>query len=393
MPVEFREDSISVTSQLKRRQCPKQHPTFGIFAKVALAITTCLFFSSPGQAQEVRVNANGQFGSGLLRSRDGGCFIVTAGHLVDNVPSVTIETLERHKGSGSVRKTYAGNDLALIQLDQNAGGFCSTQEWPRPGGDITSLLQGASGQGKLVRIENGSSFQIAVLITQFDEGQFITVRSLNSEQSIAKGWSGSPLFVGNSLVGMLVSVAGDGTGKVYRIDYITTLIASFGATGGGPPDEIVAAVQSPEFRNAFMKILEAVISPSPLKAIRGDYDSRDTTDDYSIVAYYSLVGLPGAVGSGEVDQFKHEKYPYKVVYEFGAARSDPTGKARYEALVDVVKQCIPDNWLKQTSNNGSNYDDLFEAKKSAEGPTVQVKRAFGKLRLAMAAPGKGYLLK
>ena len=120
---------------------------------------------------------------------------------------------------------------------------------------------------------------------------------------------------------------------------------------------------------------------------------RDTTDDYSIVAYHSLVGLPGTVGSGEVDQFKHEKYPYMVVYQFGAARGDPAGKARYEALVDTVKQCIPDNWLKQTSNNGSNYDDLFEAKKSAEGPTVQVKRAFGKLRLAMAAPGKGYLLK
>jgi hypothetical protein len=393
MPVEFREDSISVANQLKRTQCPKQHPRVGIFAKVTLAITICLFFSSQGAAQEVRVNANGQFGSGLLRSRDGECFIVTAGHLVDNVPSVTIETLERQEGSGSVRKTYAGNDLALIQLDQNAGSFCSTQEWPRPGEDVTSLLQGASGQGKLVRIDNGSSFQIAVLITQFDEGQFITVRSLNSEQSIAKGWSGSPLFVGNSLVGMLVSVAADGTGKVYRIDYITTLIAPFWATGGGPPDEIVAAAQSPEFRTAFMKILVAVTSPSPLKAIRGDYDSRHTTDDYSIVAYHSLVGLPGAVGSGEVDQFKHEKYPYMVVYQFGAARSDPTGKARYEALVDTIKQCIPDNWLKQTLNHGSNYDDLFEAKKSAEGPTVQVKRAFGKLTLAVAAPGKGYLLK
>jgi hypothetical protein len=393
MSVEFRESSISVLNQLKRSQYPKQCSTFGMFAKVALAIMICLCVSSPGQAQEVRVNANGQFGSGLLRSRDAECFIVTAGHLVDNVPSVTIETLDRHEGSGSVRKTYAGNDLALIQLDQNAAAFCSTQDWPRPGGDITSLLQAASGQGKLVRIENGSSFQIAVLITQFDEGQFITVRSLNSEQSIAKGWSGSPLFVGNSLVGMLVSVAADGTGKVYRIDYITTLIASFWATGGGPPDETVVAVQSPEFHTAFMKILKAAISTSPLKAIRGDYDSRDTTEDYSIAAYYSLVGLPGAVGSGEVDQLKHEKYPYMVAYNFGTARNDPTGKARYEALVDAVKQCIPDNWLTQTSNHGAKYDDLFEAKKSAEGPTVQVKRAFGKLTLKLAAPGKGYLLR
>jgi hypothetical protein len=391
-PVESCEGSISVHNQLKRSLRPNQHSTLGVFANVALAISLCLSFCAPDGAQAVRVHANGQFGSGLLRSRDRECFVVTAGHLVDNVPSVTIETLERRQGPGSVRKAYAGNDLALIQLDQNAAGFCSTQQWPRPGGDVTSLLQGASGQGKLVRIENGSTVQIAVLITQFDEGQFITVRSLNSEQTIARGWSGSPLFVGNSLVGMLVSVGSDGTGKVYRIDYITTLIAPFWATDGGPPDEVVVAVQSPEFRRAFLTILEAVISRSPLRAIRGDYDSRDTTDDYSIVAYYSLVGLPGAVGSGEVDQFKAEKYPYKVAYDFGTARSDPAGQARFEALVDAIRQCIPDDWLKQTLNHGHNYDDLFEAKKSAQGPTVQVKRAFGKLTLALAAPGKGYLL-
>lgn len=174
-------------------------------------------------ADDVFVQAGRRQGQGITRARGNDCFVLSAAHLfAGDSDSITLLDANRRQLTGYVERTY-NEDLAIVKVEGPGSSLCEDSNWPNRG-SVTELLRG-QGQGVLRSLnEDGSRSQISVRIVEFDD-RYITVSPVDG-RAIIQTWSGSTLFVGSEIAGLLVSV--DATrGKVYRREYINDLMRGF----------------------------------------------------------------------------------------------------------------------------------------------------------------------
>jgi peptidase E len=186
------------------------------------------WLSQPALGQEtVYLEADGQIGGGILRSRGSECFVITPGHVIENMLNEASITGTKSVKSKAVLERKFSNDLALLRV--TGGGTQNCSEWKSH--RLLDEIIEKSFEGILeIKGSNGSNKLIKVLITEKEDTKFV-VRPYFQDETIIKGYSGSTLFTLHEgeriILGMLMEVDAYGRGVVLNQKTINNNLDSF----------------------------------------------------------------------------------------------------------------------------------------------------------------------
>lgn len=186
------------------------------------AVTWLMAFSTPLTAQHIFVQAIGDagHGTGLLWRIDGKCYVATANHIVNRSSDHAI--LRDRLGqslTGRILSQDTITDLALIRFDTPTR---NCREWPRTERVRYVLAQEQHGHVRYAD-EDGMVQVIDVLI--YANQKDIFVRPLRPESALREGMSGGGIYVGELLVGMLISGSVDSSqGRGYVLDHVWSVL-------------------------------------------------------------------------------------------------------------------------------------------------------------------------
>lgn len=222
---------------------------------VVLLQSPLLMFS-----QETVYLESSEKGRGILKSRNGTCFVVCPGHVVeDSYGDITIVGDNYRVSTGELLKVYS-QDIAIVRLKKGEEQNC--KNWSPP--EKLDLILDQHSEGVLeIRSDIGSVSNLPVDIIEYD-GSTILVKLKDSSQSIAKGMSGSSFFVNfggaKSYMGMLLEVE-DGKGIVLQSDNIERIVFDFfNVNFDRTPLDTSSAIQNDQlktnFRNSIQKDID-----------------------------------------------------------------------------------------------------------------------------------------
>jgi len=308
--------------------------------------------------------------------------VITAKHVVDGAVGISLTDHLNHHASAFLKEAYA-TDLAVLEVEPQGRAMCDEAAWPGSTDDIASVVQNAGATGKLVKVTaGGSTAQIPVSIVNVDGGQVTVVP--DPSMTIAIGWSGSSLYVGDRLAGILVTVdTATGRGSALRSDYCDRVVSDiWPPPGEGSGDPFVTAVRSPEFDSRIHTILESFFANALETLNSGNYVV--TTTDTSIESFRSTLQLPGFTAPGTLDfhnnaaytqRARLDKHPLNLVYtqSFAGLSSTALIKARFDALTAAVGNALPSAW---TRNQYASRDEYLNG-----GMRIVIVSEFGKLQL------------
>jgi len=194
-----------------------------------IAIISCIVILgfiniASGATNDVFIDVeNSVVGRGTSFLRGSECFVITAYHIVDGPGSIKII------GHGAVHKSakFERNffhDIAILRTETSSS-ICAEVDWP-DSAELNKILEEYTGGILKSRTKTGGLQQIPVFLNQIGDDYLRIITKLPNDE-LTQGLSGSSLFVGNSRVGMLLSVDPRGRGKVLRFDRINNLISSY----------------------------------------------------------------------------------------------------------------------------------------------------------------------
>jgi hypothetical protein len=191
-----------------------------------LILLSCLIQPVLGQ-ETVYVEADGQIGGGILRSRGSECFVITPAHVVENVLNRVSVIGSNFTQSRATVSKILSNDLALLYL--TSGGIQNCGEWESS--ELLDDIIKKSTEGILeVTVFDGSKKLIRVSITEKQFNQLV-VRPYFEDETIIKGYSGSVLYTlykGEKVIlGMLMEVDKYGKGIVLTQKAINSRLQDF----------------------------------------------------------------------------------------------------------------------------------------------------------------------
>ncbi|SDM97933.1 hypothetical protein [Siphonobacter aquaeclarae] len=194
-----------------------------------LAYAICLSSNTFGQ-QPVHIRAR-ETGQGILKSRNGECFVIAPLHVVEK-ESKPVEI--RGRQNTLSKALFIGTyqlDLGLLRITEGEKQNC--ENWDIASDFDKSLNETYEGILETIQ-ENGSSKAIKVFLNEKDE-TYITIRPSFPNDKIIKGMSGSSLFIlanGKRVyLGMLMEVDTENKGIVLRADIIDKTLSSFFSSG------------------------------------------------------------------------------------------------------------------------------------------------------------------
>ena len=267
----------------------------------------CVTAPAPLVGQEMFVQA-AETGQGVSRIRGNDCLVLTAGHVAANGASGRVVT----DGGVSAPATFAReyrDDVAILRV--SAGSEFPCGPWRVP--DTVDVILNSATSGYLrLRTQAGGLTQIPVSIVARND-RFLTVAPTTGQ--IRQTMSGSPLYVGGEMVGMLLSVDADaGRGHVFRVDALEDLVRSYLAdrtpAGGTPPQlradprsyrtVVLRAKPDDVSENGARKALqrlglfEKTLNPAG-RGVSNRYDSLSVPVAYLGVGARNLPDTPGAL--------------------------------------------------------------------------------------------------
>lgn len=217
-------------------------------SKRVLALVSSIFFLScaaaPASDIFLKVDDN-EFGQGILRPRNTECLIITPAHVVENGFAIEATTAEQIHAPAEIMELFPG-DIAVLRLKSDSPVSCRRSSWPNHS-TLNNLL-GTEKEGELhTMLADGSMRKTPVEIVGFDKFRNIYIRPQTGEDALAKGFSGSPLFIGGQCAGMLLSVNNNGVGNVIRQDALANTLALFfeDSGGGGTSVAVTKKVEPP----------------------------------------------------------------------------------------------------------------------------------------------------
>ena len=183
------------------------------------------FFVSSALASDVYIKVgNNEVGQGVMRQRGSECLIVTPAHVVENAFNIEMTIADRTKYSAEILELFPG-DISVLRFGGNDSSVCRNASWS----DATnlSILLEVEKHGELrTMLADGSMRITPVDIVAYDKYRNINIRPKNRTDAIAKGASGSLLYIAGKLSGMLLFVKDD-IGNVIRQDALTNTLALF----------------------------------------------------------------------------------------------------------------------------------------------------------------------
>lgn len=188
-----------------------------------LFVGCALAHSSLASDVYLKIDAN-EFGQGVFRQRGRECLIVVPTHVVENAFKIEATTSEKLQYSAEVLESFPG-DVSILRIVNEEGLQCRHPNWS--GKVYLNGLLEREKQGELRTMVADGSIRITdVDVVGYDKYRNINVRPQNREETIAKGASGSPLYIDGQFAGILLSVKND-IGNVIRLDALTNTLSLF----------------------------------------------------------------------------------------------------------------------------------------------------------------------
>ncbi|MBL8643083.1 MAG: hypothetical protein JNK21_04050 [Rhodospirillaceae bacterium] len=193
------------------------------------------FLLLPGQllAQSVHIQAN-DVGQGLLRQIAKECYVLTPEHVVTAASRVTLKGEGLGRGTAELATTFA-DDLAALRV---TGGDLGCSPWADTG-KFAEFIKSQNDAVVQTINADGSLSKRFVRIAEVD-GRYIQVRPASNNDNLFQGLSGSAVYAGNKLIGMLQSVdAATTAGLILTLPYIEDLTRQYfaGATPSPAPQK------------------------------------------------------------------------------------------------------------------------------------------------------------
>lgn len=199
-----------------------------ILSRIHGALLLLGLLTRSGVAQEVFIHAEND-GAGLLRPRGSDCLVIAPSHVVGNADSITLVADLRVQGSAELLRRFPGDDLALLRVANTPNLSC--REW-RTSDTLNVTLRSLTDGVLKRRRADGGMAQMPVYVIGYND-QTIEIAPRLPSDAIVRTMSGSTLYLGGELAGMLDSVSGT-RGIVARIDRMYATMQSFLAAAGPP---------------------------------------------------------------------------------------------------------------------------------------------------------------
>ncbi|MGD9946901.1 MAG: hypothetical protein AB7U29_00320 [Desulfobulbus sp.] len=165
-----------------------------------------------------------EIGQGILRPRGTECLIITPAHVVENGFTIDATTAEQIHASAEILELFPG-DLSVLRIKSETPLSCRRTTWPSHA-SLNSLLATEKVGELHTMLADGSLRKSPVEIIGYDKYRNIYIRPTAAEDALAKGASGSPLYLGGQCAGMLLSI-NNGVGNVIRQDALANTLALF----------------------------------------------------------------------------------------------------------------------------------------------------------------------
>jgi len=188
---------------------------------VTVLVLAWLFcFPLYGEPVFVKSDEDGQ---GMLRSRQGVCYLITPAHVLGEARQAQVTGGRMLQSQALLERMYEP-DLAIMRVTGEMHG-CDLRF--ADGQALERLLAGGVADGYLLlRSEAGTVRRTDVTIQAFDE-RFLRIIPEDGV-ALMRGMSGSTLYLGGTVGGMLLSVNAENQwGTVLRQDYLNALVSSY----------------------------------------------------------------------------------------------------------------------------------------------------------------------
>lgn len=195
------------------------------FLFLCLGTTVWPFGSRPALASDVYIRADdNEIGQGVFRRRGRECLVLTPSHVVENALRIELVTAEKQLYKAEVIESFPG-DVSVLRVQQGEGLNCR-ESIPVSQVRLETLLE-TEKQGELrTLLADGSVRIIPVDIVGFDRYRFIHVTPQDKATILAKGESGSPLYISGQFAGILLSVRTN-VGSIMRRDALNYAVSMF----------------------------------------------------------------------------------------------------------------------------------------------------------------------
>lgn len=198
-----------------------------IHRRIALRLVV-LSIALPGnaatsEASPVFVQAAEQ-GQGLLRERNGECFVVTPEHVVRDSTEITVTAQGRIDAAARLDTTL-GEDVAILRITDK-GRFGCGMPWDEAVG-LDPVIAGST-DGMLVTTSGAGAVQRRFVKVVGYNHASIRFRPAEPADAFFKTLSGGLLEIGGRPAGVLLQVdTANGNGIAIRMDHLSDVVRSF----------------------------------------------------------------------------------------------------------------------------------------------------------------------
>jgi hypothetical protein len=320
---------------------------------VLVPFATASLAPASASAASVFVRAPGANGAGLSRTKAGKCFVVTPEHVVRNPGVVQVIGFGARTATARVQYADKATDVAVLAVNDTASAICDDAGWPQAT-SLDSVLASATSGSLLLPGEDGNRKIMPVQLLGVERRRVVVEPQAPTDRFL-QGFSGGVLVINNTPVGMLLNVAGERNGNVFRFDYISGLIAGFFDAGSR------IQIDPVQMRTAISRIIAA--GQDDFERIKG---VRDGSSDIS--TYVPTVMLPGA-DHGTL--FVEDKTANFIVWRYQRLEDLDEATTLYEAVSRSIRGALPREWQVDDFRNGSDFVSKFKASAGVAGPHIE----------------------
>ncbi|KXF81815.1 trypsin-like peptidase domain-containing protein, partial [Enterovibrio coralii] len=189
-------------------------------------------FSTTALSSDVLISTDNQFGQGFFYSHQNDCFVITPAHVVSNAKKINLLTPDRKKHIAKIEHIFE-EDLAILKVESTSKPCGDINH--QPINDLDTILTVVNNGEIFSMLEDASLMRSPIDIVAVNHNEIIEIKASDSNRGLKQGYSGSVLYIANSISGILTEVD-DGHGYILRFNHILKLIEGhFGLQKDKPP--------------------------------------------------------------------------------------------------------------------------------------------------------------
>ncbi|MCL1980760.1 MAG: S1C family serine protease [Proteobacteria bacterium] len=218
----------------------------------------------PAMASDAYIRGDqDQTGQGILRQRGEECLVIAPLHVVDDALQIEVTLADKRRYPAEMIESFPG-DLSVLRIAAadpipcKAGAYYANIP-------LGSLLETEKSGELRTMLADGSIRIIPVNIIGYDQFRAILVMPQDGATPLAKGESGSPLYIAGRFAGMLLSVINN-VGNVVRSDTLAHTVALFFEDKGRRPPVAAAPRKGELPRSCHTFIHKDEVAAAPKKS-------------------------------------------------------------------------------------------------------------------------------